>query len=217
LILVKSGKHESGVRLIAAIDCCDCFLACFSEHYSSKRSSYINREVEIALERNRRIFPVRLSGGTPDLPYAIRPVGRLLSAMLSGDTVRSAGLAQLTRQFSTAGKNERLEILQNLKYVLDLPEAIELLERGLLDQEESVRFQALALLPGAGDAGVTLARGIFLNPGADTKLQIAIALIYSVSARRRNPGCISTWMTGLAHPLPVYNFQPPAARSTMYY
>lgn len=188
-------------KIRGEIECCDCFLPCFSEHYALKSSTYMNREIEIAIESRRRIFPALLSGGMPNLPGTVNPalqalnwislsrdtwllsVGRLTAAITRGRTVRGAGLTQLARQFSTAGAHEKGEILQNLKGMFDLPGSLDLLEQGLLDPEEFVRHQALSLIPVIGDAGATVAARIFLNPSADTTLQLMLIAALSCTSK----------------------------------
>jgi hypothetical protein len=184
-----------------AIARCDFFIPCFSEHYSRKPSTWMNREIELALEHHRQkgdrvgwILPVLLSGDIPELPAeldsALRMLNwirltpdrwhvtfeRLLAVMAPDRPFRGAGIAELARRFSEGRANERIEVLQKLTTVLDLPEAIALLERGLLDPNESVRMQALTLIAQAGEEGAAAAARVIRNPNTSWSFRFSIVI-----------------------------------------
>ena len=189
-------------KIRSEIDRCDFFLACFSEHYSSKRETYMNREIEIALDGRRRIFPVLLSGGMPVLPDALDSAlrmlnwtplrwdswhinfGKLLTSMMPGSNVRGAGLALLARRFPTAGAQEKIEILEKVRQMVDLPEVIPLVEQGLFDRSQEVRFHAASLLISMGEAGAGLtARVLLENQNADDSMLVPMISVLTMNTK----------------------------------
>jgi hypothetical protein len=191
------------VKIRDAIARCDFFVPCFSEHYSRKRSTWMNRELELALERHRLerdrvgwILPVLLSGGMPELsPELDGPLRmlnwipltqdrwhvtfeRLLKAMVPDHAVRGAGLAELVRRFSEGRANDRIDVLGKLTTMLDLPEALAVLERGLSDPQESVRMRAAALIPQAGEKGAAIAARVIRNP--ETPWGLCLSLVVTL-------------------------------------
>jgi hypothetical protein len=199
-------------KILREIDRCDFFVACFSSHYSKRRTNWMIRELELALERDRRerhdlpwIFPIVLSGDLPVLPRNLKRLkklhflslspenwyvnlGRLLAAMLHESDVRGAGLRDLAQRYSEAPPNGRITILSNLKTFLDLPEAIALLERGLLDQDEGVRTQAATLMAFAGEEGAK-AMARLLSHWSTRDMSFRWSLLVILQAMRGKAAC----------------------------
>jgi hypothetical protein len=107
---------------------------------------------------------------------------RLLAVIMPDQAVRGAGLTELARRFSEGRPNDRIQVLDSLTTMLDLPEALTLLERGLSDLQESVRMRAAALVPQAGEQGAAIVARVIGNP--DTSWAFRLSLVVTLAAMR---------------------------------
>jgi hypothetical protein len=223
VLSLKQGLEENGIacfmdtesiapgdaweeRICGAINRCDFFVPCFSEHYSRKSSTWMNRELELALKRQRverdrigLILPVLLSGGIPELPRGVDALrmlnwisltpdswcsnlGRLLTVMRPDRPARGAGLDQVARRFSEGRPNDRIDALRKIATLLDLPEALALVERGLGDPQKAVRMEAVSLITQAGEPGAAVAARVIRSP--NTSWDSRLSLVGSMTMMR---------------------------------
>jgi len=110
--------------------------------------------------------------------------GRLLATMTPGSDVRGAGLLSSSRRFSTAEQQQKIEILQKVRTMLDFPDAIALVKRALFDRADDVRHQTLFLLALMDEAGANLtARLLLEDPDTDTSIQLEMMSVLTMNTK----------------------------------